>query len=109
MTVNKSDIMNMNDENYKEGQLRDYINRLTEEDCCNECNEKKKIVCCDKCGNAVCTNNRCTVMFPHYKGGVYAVCTSCKTQIEGKLKIFIDLDKLKLLKRKIRKRLQKTN
>jgi hypothetical protein len=101
--------MNMNDENYKESEVRDYINRLTEEDYCNECDEKKKIVCCDKCGNAVCTSNRCTVMFPHYKGGVFAVCTSCKTQIEGKLKIFIDLDKLKLLKRKIRKRLQKTN
>ena len=96
--------MNMNDENYKESELRDYINRLTEEDVCNECDQKRKIICCDKCGNAVCTSNRCTVMFPHYQGGVYAVCTSCKTQIEGKLKILVDFDKLKLLKKKIMKK-----
>ena len=96
--------MNMNDENYKEGELRDFINRLTEEDVCNECDQKRKIICCDKCGNAVCTSNRCTVMFPHYMGGVFAVCTSCKIQIEGKLKILVDFDKLKLLKKKIMKK-----
>ena len=96
--------MNMNDENYKEGELRDFINRLTEEDVCNECDQKRKIICCDKCGNAVCTSNRCTIMFPHYVGGIFAVCTSCKTQIEGKLKILVDFDKLKLLKKKIMKK-----
>jgi len=94
----------MNDENYKEGELRDFINRLTEEDVCNECDQKRKIICCDKCGNAVCTSNQCTVMFPHYVGGIFAVCTSCKTQIEGKLKILVDFDKLKLLKKKIMKK-----
>lgn len=96
--------MNMNDENYKEGELRDFINRLTEEDVCNECDQKRKIICCDKCGNAICTSNRCAVMFPHYVGGIFAVCTSCKTQIEGKLKILVDFDKLKLLKKKIMKK-----
>jgi len=97
----------MIDENYQQIEIRDFVNTLTEVDHCDECDEKKKIICCDKCANSVCCSYSCSILFPHHNGGVYAVCRSCKTQIEGKLKIFIDLDKLKLLKRKIKKRLQK--
>ena len=98
----------MNDENYKLREIRDFVTTLTEVDHCEECDEKTKIICCDKCANAVCCNHSCSILFPHHNGGVYAVCNSCKTQIETKLRVLVDLDKLKLLKRKIKRRMQKT-
>ena len=93
--------MNMDDENL---EITRSISNLTEMDNCNECDEKRQIVCCDKCANAVCTNSTCCILFPHHGDSVFAICKSCKNEIESKLKLVVDIDKLKLLKRKIKRR-----
>lgn len=95
----------MSDENYKHREIRVSVDKITDIDFCNECDEERKIVSCDKCANAVCTNYKCSLLFPHRNGSVYAVCNTCRVEIESKLKLFVDLDKLKLLKRKIKKRM----
>ena len=75
---------------------------LNERDECNECNEVKTILQCNKCGNSICTSRKCSLLFPHYFNSIFAVCNSCRLDIEGKLKISIDVEKLKLLKKKIK-------
>lgn len=99
--------MDMNDDNYKQREVKIHIDNLTEKDDCDECGEKRKIVCCDKCANSVCTSYKCSLLFPHRNGSIYTICNSCRTEIEHRLKMVVDLDKLKLLKKKIKKRLQK--
>ena len=76
---------------------------LDEKDICNECNEVKKIILCNKCGNSICTSSKCCIIFPHYFDTLFAVCNDCRLEVEGKLKILIDFEKLKLLKKKIKK------
>jgi hypothetical protein len=80
-----------------------YTGRLSirEKEYCEVCEEAGIEVCCDKCGDGVCRNERCCMVFPHYKNTEYVVCGICKDQIEKKLKQEIDLGKLTLLKRKI--------
>jgi len=73
----------------------------TDDEFCNECNTNRLIECCNKCGEGVCVNDNCSTIFPHYKNTVFVLCRSCSDQIESKLKVVIDLDKLRLLKNKI--------
>lgn len=68
---------------------------------CEVCGEGEMEICCDKCGDGVCRNERCCMIFPHYNNTEYAVCDSCKCRIEKKLRQEIDMGKLTLLKRKI--------
>lgn len=68
---------------------------------CEVCGEGDMEVLCDKCGNGVCRNDHCCMIFPHYNNTEYVVCDNCKDKIEKKLRQEIDLDKLTLLKRKI--------
>lgn len=74
-----------------------------ERDKCYECNQDKMILQCDKCGNSICTSSKCSVLFPHYFNTIFAVCNSCRLDIECKLKISVDVEKLRLLKKKIKK------
>ena len=76
-------------------------------DYCSQCNEKTRIISCNKCGNAVCKNQNCSQLFPHYHDTLFAICAECSYNIGKKLKIVIDIDKLKLLKRKIKMRQSK--
>lgn len=68
---------------------------------CEVCEEGDMEVCCDKCGDGVCRNERCCMIFPHYNNTEYVVCVECKDKIEKKLRQEIDMGKLTLLKRKI--------
>jgi hypothetical protein len=70
-------------------------------DFCNECNAKSLIKCCDKCGEGVCANDNCSLVFPYHRNTNYILCRTCSDKIESKLKVVIDLDKLRLLKQKI--------
>ena len=67
---------------------------------CEICEEVEMEFCCDKCGDGVCRNERCCMVFPHYKDTEYVVCNECTKIIEKKLRQ-IDLEKITLLKRKI--------
>ena len=73
-------------------------------DICSQCDEKKRIICCNKCGEAICRSEKCSQLFPHYQDTIYAICTECSHDIGIKLKLVIDMSKLKLLKRKIKTR-----
>jgi hypothetical protein len=73
-------------------------------DHCSQCREKRRIVSCNKCGDAVCQDTRCSQLFPHYHDTIYAICKECTYGISNKLKLVIDMSKLKLLKNKIKKR-----
>lgn len=85
-------------------------------DICSNCDEKRKIVTCNKCGDAICENPRCSQLFPHYHNTLYAICNICSDNISRKFKIItaekkmvdkmvmvnmIDKDKLRILKYKI--------
>ena len=71
-------------------------------DICSQCKERCDIVSCNKCGEAVCNKNRCSSLFPHYNNTIYAVCYSCSKEIADKMSLVIDLNKLSLLKNKIK-------
>jgi hypothetical protein len=71
-------------------------------DHCSQCSEKKRIVSCNKCGNAICQNLHCSQLFPHHHDTLFAICMECSYNIGKKFKMVIDIDKLKLLKRKIK-------
>ena len=57
---------------------------------------------CNKCGNSICDNEECCVMFPHQFNTTYFICNGCFDEISLKLILQIDLGKLELLKEKIR-------
>ncbi len=102
--------MDMNDENYKHREIKIMIDDLTEQDYCYECDEKRCYVICNKCANSVCTSATCSTLFPHRKNTMFVVCRKCRFQIESQFKLVvdeIDYDKLVLLKRKIKRNLQK--
>lgn len=67
---------------------------------CEICGDRELDVCCDKCGDGVCRNERCCMVFPHYHNSEYVLCDNCKNKIESKLKQ-VDFSQLTLLKRKI--------
>ena len=81
---------------------------ISDIDHCYECDLKTTILACNKCGNAVCNKGNCCMLFPHYNESLYVICRTCAKGIDKKLKVLVDLDKLKLLKKKIKK-LQKEN
>ena len=83
---------------------------------CSNCDEKGKIVTCNKCGDAICQDPQCSQLFPHYHNTIYAICNMCSENVSRKFKLItsekkmvdkmvmvnmIDKDKLRLLKRKI--------
>ena len=71
---------------------------------CGQCGYRESLWKCSSCDNKVCDNVTCCLTFPHYKNGLHIVCNTCKVRIEGKLKLVVDVEKLKLLKQKINKR-----
>lgn len=81
--------------------FKPYYEMNNDIDFCNECNTKTLIDGCNKCGEGVCTNDKCSIIFPHYRNTKYILCRTCSDKIESKLTVVIDLDKLRLLKQKI--------
>lgn len=72
------------------------------EDYCNECNANMIIECCNRCGNGICQNDDCSTIFPHHKNSVFAICRTCYVDIDRRLTLQIDIDKLRILKKNIR-------
>ncbi len=93
---------------YYQRQSMDSLTQISEVDYCNECEQEMQILCCDKCAESVCIKGKCSLTFPHYNDSLYVICDTCTKKIEKKLRVLIDFDKLKLLKRKIKK-LQQEN
>ena len=78
------------------------------DDLCNECNNATISECCDKCGNGVCSGDKCGSLFPHHNRTNYVICSTCVDSIDKKLTVLVDYSKLVLLKKKIHKRLDRT-
>lgn len=70
-------------------------------DLCNVCNEKCYLLICNKCGDGVCSNDKCSTIFPHYFNSLFVICNDCNVSISKKIKLEIDLSKIHLLKKKI--------
>jgi len=82
----------------------DCINIDNTIDNCNECNDRKISVECDKCGNGVCNNIECQWAFPHRGNTTYTICNGCYQDIDYKLIDFNHLLIYKFLKRNVRRR-----
>lgn len=59
---------------------------LANMDYCSTCEKKNVILCCDKCGDAVCNDKKCCTKFPQYNKDDYVLCTQCLRQIEQNFK-----------------------
>jgi len=73
---------------------------MDNDELCNECENEFVFDSCNKCANGVCSHKDCCITFPHYYGKLYILCNSCVSSIEKKLKVYIDDDKIKLIKKK---------
>ena len=67
---------------------------------CGFCNNNKIGDCCNKCGEGVCLQEQCCMIFPDRKNTTHIICLQCQRQIENKLKVEIDYTKLRDLKKK---------
>lgn len=111
---------------FSDREIEEYLFWFNAEgkDICSNCEIKKKIISCNKCGDAICNNPCCSKLFPHYGNTLFAICNSCDLKIGGKFKEvkaekkmvdkmvmvnMIDHDKLRLLKKKIKKKYQTKN
>ena len=56
-------------------------------DHCVSCETKTVILCCDKCGDAVCGNKKCCARYPQYKKEDLILCIFCIRNIEQKFKL----------------------
>ena len=54
-------------------------------DNCNECNNNKRKIDCDKCGNALCKSLKCSWIFQHKYNTNYVICDTCYKSIDNKL------------------------
>ena len=80
----------------------DLINLLEKEkDLCSECLNNDALEICENCDKLICRNDACSELFPGEKKEYFAVCMSCKKDIERRFKVLIDLEKLELQKKKI--------
>ena len=81
--------------------VRRFISRYGDDDICYICTSEMIQVCCNKCGDGVCTNNSCCMTFPDRYDKLYIICNNCVKAIDEKLELLIDMGKLDSLKRKI--------
>jgi len=69
---------------------------------CEYCNINSISECCNKCGDGVCIDSDCSWQFPHYHNTMFIICNNCFIDVNKKLNVLIDYNKLNLLKEKIR-------
>jgi hypothetical protein len=83
--------------------------RFTDWDKCSECHSNTAQNVCQNCGDIICLYDECSVSFPHKNNDIFSICSTCKESISKKLKkVELDLyPELKLLKKKIKIRLEK--
>ncbi len=75
---------------------------------CELCSEREIHAQCDRCGESVCNSDpHCCMIFPHHHNSEFIVCQTCVADIETKLKPVINMEDLRLLKRKIALRKQR--
>ena len=99
---------------FSDEEVENYLFWLNAEgkDICSSCETKKKIISCNKCGDAICNNPSCSKLFPHYGNTLFAICNPCEIKIGSKFKEVkiekkvVDHDKLRLLKKKIKRKHQ---
>ena len=80
-----------------------FISMFGSDDLCINCNSEMVKNCCDKCGDGVCMNDTCCMVFPHHCNTSFTICNNCIKIIDSKLHLVIDMGKLESLKRKILK------
>lgn len=71
-------------------------------DHCDVCEIETHLNQCDRCGTGVCTNDDCSLIFPHKYGTNFIICKTCFQIIESKLKPHINYGELRLLKSSIK-------
>ena len=64
-------------------------------DQCVTCNTKTVIMCCDKCGDSVCGDNKCCTRYPQYKKEDIILCMDCVDTIEKKFKLLEEPEPIK--------------
>ena len=75
---------------------------------CELCSERQIYAQCDRCGESVCNSEpSCGMIFPHHYNTEFVVCKTCVADIEAKLKPVINIEELRLLKRRIATRKQR--
>ena len=82
--------------------IKRYISLFGEDDICNECHNSLLVDCCNKCGNGVCDNDTCSMVFPDKFNKKYFICKHCVDDINKDLHLLIDMGKIELLKKKIK-------
>ena len=85
---------------YEPNMLSSYY--IPYDDNCNECDHYTTITCCNKCGEGVCTAQKCCTSYPHYNNTSFIICRSCFCEIERQLHVQIDYNKLRILKQRIK-------
>ena len=84
-----------------EDEITCYLRHFRETDICENCNKKTKILSCNQCNKKVCSNAKCSLLFPHHNNTLFIICKQCTSKIEKQIKC-LDFDKIRLLKRKIK-------
>jgi hypothetical protein len=82
--------------------------QITGWDKCSECHSNTAQNVCQHCGDIICLHDDCSINFPYKNNQIYSICSTCKESISKKFKIVEteDYPELRLLKKKIKKRLQ---
>ena len=80
---------------------RTSIYAVEKDDVCCACNTGDINECCNKCGDGVCVDETCCVVFPHHGNTIFVICRSCCDAIDKQLTVLLDDDKLRVLKHKI--------
>jgi len=78
--------------------IRDY------KEICNECDVEQGLNACNKCGNSVCKQKKCSWIFPHKYNSTFVICNGCFKDIDYKLLNYDHLLIYKFLKKNMRKR-----
>ncbi len=78
-----------------------FINMYGSSDICINCTTEMIEECCNKCGDGVCANEKCCMIFPDRHNTLFIICNNCIEIIDNKLYLLIDMGKLEPLKQKI--------
>lgn len=61
---------------------------VNEIDYCVGCNKKQRIMCCSKCGDAVCIRDTCSTIFENHNKPSTILCKECVDIIEKKFVLY---------------------
>jgi hypothetical protein len=84
-----------------------YTNLYPWDTCC-ECDKKFVKKKCNNCGFGICKQKQCSFQFAQYNNPDMVICKTCYDEIDEKLVPSINYNQLRLLKKKIEERVEKS-